>query len=220
MAMNGQKLGQLLMDADIVTKRQVSEAIKKQQAGDKRKLGEILIDLGYVSVSDLTEVVMEQAGKAQDATEGRKRDTILQKQITKSKSKAKPKPEVAKPDVSKPKELSEEKLLGTKFTLSLQTMITAGVGISSLIGMWYALQAEIQEAKELPKIDHIYEIEYPSKISAHNWPSSMEQYEVQVGGLTEDMEAVYDILEEYEEKIEELEDKVQALQIKLASKGG
>ena len=48
------------------------------------------------------------------------------------------------------KEISEEKILGSKFTLSLQTMIAAGTGLASLIGMWYALQADIQEAKELP----------------------------------------------------------------------
>jgi hypothetical protein len=44
------------------------------------------------------------------------------------------------------KEISEEKILGSKFTLSLQTMIAAGTGLASLIGMWYALQADIQEA--------------------------------------------------------------------------
>ena len=217
MTMNGQKLGKLLMDADIVTKRQISEAIRKQQNGDKRKLGEILIEMGHVTVEDLTEVVMEQATKAESATEGRKRDTLLQKQITKSKSK----PKLTKPAVAQPQELSEEKVLSTKFTLSLQTMITAGVGLSSLIGMWYALQAEIQLAKELPRIDNIYANEYPSKIDAHNWPSSMEQYEVQVGGLIEDMEGVYDLMEEYEEKIEDLEDTVNELRIKIASlKGG
>ena len=45
------------------------------------------------------------------------------------------------------KEISEEKILGSKFTLSLQTMIAGGMGLSSLIGMWFALQADIQEAK-------------------------------------------------------------------------
>ena len=32
-------------------------------------------------------------------------------------------------------------------------MIAAGTGLASLIGMWYTLQGEIEEAKELPKID-------------------------------------------------------------------
>ena len=45
----------------------------------------------------------------------------------------------------------------------------------SLIGMWYTLQGEIEEAKELPKIDieKIFTDEYPSKPDGHNWPGLM-----------------------------------------------
>jgi len=194
------KIGKLLCDADVITKRQLNVALQAQIKGDKRSLGEVLVEKEFCTLDDITEVIMRSTDENGHEEH---HDAIIEK--------------IEGPQAL---ELSEEKLLGTKFTLSLQTMITAGVGISSLIGMWYALQAEIQEAKELPSIDHIYELEYPSKITAHNWPSSMEQYEVQVGGLTEDMDGVYELLEEYEEKIEELEDKVQALQIKIARKGG
>jgi ribosomal protein S13 len=45
------------------------------------------------------------------------------------------------------KELSEE----TSFNVSIKTLIGIGVGLSTLIGMWFALQADIQEAKELPE---------------------------------------------------------------------
>ena len=38
--------------------------------------------------------------------------------------------------------------MDTKFTLSVQTMVAAGTGQASLIGMWYALQGEIEEAKQ------------------------------------------------------------------------
>jgi cell division protein FtsL len=137
MSVNGAKLGKLLMHADIVTKRQVSEAVRKQQNGDKRKLGEILIEMGYVSVSDLTEVVMQQATKATSATEGRKRDTLLQKQIIKSKSK--PKEKTHKKTVDAPKELSED----TKFNLSIKTIIACAVAIASLVGIYYMLVGEI-----------------------------------------------------------------------------
>jgi ribosomal protein S13 len=44
-------------------------------------------------------------------------------------------------------ELSEE----SKFEISIKTLIGIGVGLSTLIGMWFALQADIQEAKELPE---------------------------------------------------------------------
>ena len=65
------------------------------------------------------------------------------------------------------KEISEEKILGSKFTLSLQTMIAAGTGLASLIGMWYALQADIQEAKELPVPLSLFSQEYPSILALH-----------------------------------------------------
>jgi len=44
-------------------------------------------------------------------------------------------------------EISEE----SKFEISLKTLIGIGIGLSTLIGMWFALQADIQEAKELPE---------------------------------------------------------------------
>lgn len=44
-------------------------------------------------------------------------------------------------------ELSEE----TKFNVSVKTLVGIGVGIFTLVGMWFALQEDIQEAKELPK---------------------------------------------------------------------
>ena len=41
----------------------------------------------------------------------------------------------------------------TKVTLDLKTIGIAGAGLTALIGMWFALQADIAEAKELPKPD-------------------------------------------------------------------
>jgi len=221
MAMNGKRLGNLLMDADIITKRQLAKACQKQAAGDKRKLGEILVELGYITIEDLTEVVMEQATKAKEETEKSKRDLVLSQQILKSKTKAKPKKvKVEEKPVmdTKPKELSEEQVLNTKFTLSVQTMIGAATGIASLVGMWYMLQADIQEAKELPRIGNIYEQEYPSRPEGYNWPRSYEQYKDQVGSLQDDMDGVFDLLDEYEEKIEDLEKTVTELRVQVANK--
>ena len=47
------------------------------------------------------------------------------------------------------KELNED----TGFTVSIKTLIAVGFAISTIIGMWFALQADIAEAKELPKPD-------------------------------------------------------------------
>ena len=47
------------------------------------------------------------------------------------------------------KELNEN----TSFKISVQTLIAIGFGMATIIGMWFALQADISEAKELPKPD-------------------------------------------------------------------
>ena len=44
------------------------------------------------------------------------------------------------------KELNED----TSFKISVKTLIAIGVALSTLIGMWFTLQADIAEAKELP----------------------------------------------------------------------
>ena len=44
------------------------------------------------------------------------------------------------------KELNED----TSFKISVKTLIAIGAGLSALIGMWFTLQADIAEAKELP----------------------------------------------------------------------
>ena len=44
-------------------------------------------------------------------------------------------------------ELSED----TKFLVSIKTMIGIGVALATLIGMYYTLQEEIEEAKLLPE---------------------------------------------------------------------
>ena len=44
------------------------------------------------------------------------------------------------------KQLSEE----TKITLDLKTIGLIFVGVATVVGMWFALQADIEEAKELP----------------------------------------------------------------------
>ena len=47
------------------------------------------------------------------------------------------------------KELNED----TSFKVSIKTLIAIGFGIATVVGMWFALQADIAEAKELPRPD-------------------------------------------------------------------
>ena len=45
------------------------------------------------------------------------------------------------------KELNED----TSFKVSIKTLIGIAFGIATVVGMWFALQADIEEAKQLPK---------------------------------------------------------------------
>jgi hypothetical protein len=55
-------------------------------------------------------------------------------------------------------EIGEDTILG----LSVKTLIAMAVTLTSVVGMWFALQADIKEAKELPKPE-IQRIEYDLK---------------------------------------------------------
>ena len=183
MALNGKRLGDLLLEADVLTKRQLQKALALQTSGDTRQLGEILIELGFITLEDLTEIMLSNGSKAPIQTSS-----------------------------VKPKELSEEAVLNTKFTLSVQTMIAAGTGLASLVGMWYALQSDIQEAKELPNLSSLYENEYPSRPEGHNWPRSKEQYNQQVGDLQDEMDDAHETIEEMKEAIKELQKDIKDLE--------
>ena len=47
------------------------------------------------------------------------------------------------------KELNED----SGFQVSIKTLIAIGFAMATIIGMWFALQADIAEAKELPRPD-------------------------------------------------------------------
>ena len=206
---DGVKLGQLLCDADIITKWQLSKALAAQVKGRKGTIGEILVEMGFCSFDDITDTLMNSSEDTKKHEE--KHVEIHNEPIVKEEPKPIPVVESA-PQKKEPIELSEDKVLDTKFTLSVQTMVAAGTGLASLIGMWYALQAEIQEAKELPNLESLYSAEYPSKPEGHNWPRSYEQYKTQVGSLQEDMDDVFGIMEEMEETIKELEKEIKSLE--------
>ena len=107
MALNGKKLGELLLEADVLNKRQLQKALALQASGDKRQIGEILIDLGFITLDDLTEIM-----------------------LTKGHEPVQP-----PPAVKESVDISEDVLMKTKFKLDLKTMISAAVGIASLVGM-------------------------------------------------------------------------------------
>ena len=89
------------------------------------------------------------------------------------------------------KEISEQ----TKVTLDLKTLGTIGAGIIMLVGMWFALQADIAEAKELPK-PVIDRIEYDLKD---------ELIRQTILDTQEDVEAMREQLDKIDERLYELQ---------------
>ena len=89
------------------------------------------------------------------------------------------------------KQISEE----TKVTLDLKTLGTIGAGIVMLVGMWFALQADIAEAKELPA-PVIDRIEYDLKD---------ELIRQTILDTQEDVEAMRDQLDKVDERLYELQ---------------
>ena len=91
------------------------------------------------------------------------------------------------------KQISEE----TKVTLDLKTLGTIGAGIVMLVGMWFALQADIAEAKELPA-PVIDRIEYDLKD---------ELIRQTILDTQEDVESMKDQLDKIDERLYELQQR-------------
>ena len=203
MSTNGKRLGDLLLHAGVVTKRQIAKGLQRQQSGDKRKLGDILIDMQYITVEDITGIMMEQASEVKSEQEKSKRDFLLQKQILKSKTKS---PPVKQTVIEKKStELSED----TKFNISIKTMISIAVGIATVVGFYYVLKSDIEEAKSLPAPGVG---SYPSldlRDPSVAWPPSKHQYNDQYDNMV-------DAITDLEEEIEDLNDKVRDLELKVA----
>ena len=75
------------------------------------------------------------------------------------------------PVKEEPIEISEDKVMGTKFTMSIQTIVALVGIISAGVGGYYMLLQEIELAKQLPEpvsVENIFNDEYPSKPGGHN----------------------------------------------------
>ena len=220
---DGVKLGQLLCDADIITKRQLSKALQAQVKGKQGTIGEILVEMNFCSFDDITDALLNSSTDTKQHEE--KHEEIhkepIQPEMVTGLPPNKPEPVREEPKKEEPIEVSEEKIMGTKFTMSLQTLGALVALLASGIGGYYMLLQEIEEAKQFPEppsIESIFGDEYPSKPDGHNWPRSYEQYKTQVGGLQKDMDEVYDYIDEFEEKIDELEKLVANLRVEVAKK--
>jgi len=86
----------------------------------------------------------------------------------------------------------------SKFTLSVETLISISVTIFMIVGLWFNLQAEIEEAKQLPE-PPISRTEYDLKDqmirnSILNTEEKVEKLEDEVDDIKEDTRSINDTL--------------------------
>ena len=93
------------------------------------------------------------------------------------------------------KELNED----TSFKVSIKTLIAIGFGIVTVVGMWFALQADIQEAKELPVIEIP-----PPDVTRMEFDMKDKNIRLTIENTQKDVEEIKDDLDRIEEKIDKL----------------
>ena len=86
----------------------------------------------------------------------------------------------------------------TKFTFNIETLISIGVTIFMIVGLWFNLQADIEEAKKLPE-PPISRTEYDLKDqmirnSILNTEEKVEKLEEKVDDIKDDSRSINDTL--------------------------
>jgi len=86
----------------------------------------------------------------------------------------------------------------SKFTFSIETLISISVTIFMVVGLWFNLKAEIEEAKQLPE-PPISRTEYDLKDqmirnSILNTEEKVEKLEDKVDDIKEDTRSINDTL--------------------------
>jgi len=86
----------------------------------------------------------------------------------------------------------------SKFTISIETFISISVTIAMVVGMWFTLQADIEEAKELPE-PPVSRTEYDLKDqmirnSIMNTEEKVEKLEEKVDDIKQDTKAIQQTL--------------------------
>ena len=91
------------------------------------------------------------------------------------------------------KELNED----TSFKVSVKTLIAIGIALSTLIGMYFTLQADIAEAKELP-------IPPNPDVTRMEFDMKDKNIRLTIQNTQEDVEEIKEDLRRIEDKIDQL----------------
>ena len=91
------------------------------------------------------------------------------------------------------KELNED----SGFKVSIKTLVGIGFAMATIISMWFMLQADIQEAKELP-------IPPEPDVTRMEFDMKDKNIRLTIENTQEDVEEIKDDLDRIEEKIDNL----------------
>jgi hypothetical protein len=91
------------------------------------------------------------------------------------------------------KELNED----TGFNISIKTLIGIAFAIATIVGMWFALQADIEEAKELP-------VPPPQDVTRMEYDMKDQLIRQTIQTTADDVEELKEDLDRIEEKIDKL----------------
>jgi len=91
------------------------------------------------------------------------------------------------------KELNED----TSFQISIKTLAGIAVGIATIVGMWFALQADITEAKSLP-------LPPDPEITRMEYDMKDQLIRQTIMSTQEDVKEIKDQMIRIEDKIDEL----------------
>ena len=91
------------------------------------------------------------------------------------------------------KELNED----SSFTVSIKTLVGIGFAMATVISMWFMLQADIEEAKELPE-------PLPPDVNRIEFDMKDKNIRLTIENTQEDVEEIKEDLDRIEEKIDEL----------------
>ena len=88
------------------------------------------------------------------------------------------------------KELNED----TGFNVSIKSLIAIGFAMATIIGMWFALQADIAEAKELP-------VPPPQDVTRMEFDMKDQMIRNTIMTTQEDVTEIKETLEKIEDKL-------------------
>ena len=91
------------------------------------------------------------------------------------------------------KELNED----TGFTVSVKTLVALGFAMATIISMWFVLQADIAEAKELP-------IAPPPDVTRMEYDMKDQNIRLTIQNTADDVQELKEDMKRIEEKIDRL----------------